>query len=142
MAKLPNQRRVLREDLKDAPDWIDRLLTPLNSFMESIYYALNKQITFQENISALIKEVEFTTKANYSSASPKTDGWEVLKFQHGLKIRPFGLSVAQIYVKSGAYETITAPVFADWSDINGVININYITGLEDSKTYVARFLIT
>jgi len=141
MAKLPNQKRVLREDLKDAPSWIDRLITPLNSFMESVYYALNKNITFNENIASQIKEIEFTTLSTYSTASPKIDGFQVIQFPHSLKNKPFGVTIQQITEKSGTYNPITSPVCIDWYDNNGVININYITGLEDSKTYIIRLLV-
>jgi len=65
MAQLPNQKRILKEDLREAPSWIDKLLYPLNSFMESVYFALNRNLNFQENIASQIYEIEFTTASDY-----------------------------------------------------------------------------
>ncbi len=38
--RLPSQKKILREDLKDAPAWVNGLIGPLNAFMESVYQAL------------------------------------------------------------------------------------------------------
>lgn len=73
MAKLPIQRRIMREDLKDAPSWIERLIGFINPFFEDIYYAMNKQITFRENIDCDILEIEFETSPDYDPGVPNVD---------------------------------------------------------------------
>ncbi len=72
MAKLPEQRRILKEDLQDAPSWIDKLISPINSFFEDLYFALNKNITFRENIAAQIREIDFETSSDYDPGVPDT----------------------------------------------------------------------
>lgn len=140
MAKLPTSKKVLREDLKDAPGWIDRLLSPLNSFMESIYYALDKNLTYTENLACNVKTIEFTTLPTYGSL-PVLDNWQVQKFTHSLKSKPFGVSLERVQEKSNTYAVITNPVSLDWNEANGVISINYVTGLEPSKTYILTLLV-
>jgi hypothetical protein len=140
MAKLPTTKKILREDLKDAPGWIDRLLSPLNSFMDSIYYALDKNITFTENIACTIKKVEFTTLPTYGTGN-LTDHWQVQRFTHNLKNKPFGISLEKVEQKSNTYAVITNPVFIDWSEGNGIITLNYVTGLEPSSTYILTLLV-
>jgi hypothetical protein len=44
MAALPKFRRIQREDIKDAPKWVDGLLYILNGFMEGIYLALSHSL--------------------------------------------------------------------------------------------------
>jgi hypothetical protein len=137
MAVLPNQKRISREDLKEAPSWIEKMLYPVNSFFESVYSALNKDLTFADNIVSQIKEIQFTTASDYVL----NDTFEVLNFTHTLKNKPIGCIVLQIYQRTDDYQTITTPVTIDWIEINGVISINFVTGLDDSKKYTLRVLV-
>lgn len=141
MAKLPNQKRILREDIQEAPNWIVRLLTPLNSFMETVYYALNKDITFTENIACQIKTVDFSTPSNYTSASPKTDGFVPLQFTHTLRNKPQGVMIMQLVEEENTGTVITSAVSLDWYEINGTVYISYITGLKDSTEYSIKLLV-
>ena len=72
MAKLPSKRKLLREDLKEAPAWIDNLLGFINPFFEDVYFAFNKNITFKENIASQIRELNFETTATYDPFIPDT----------------------------------------------------------------------
>lgn len=65
MAKLPKITRIRREDLPDAPGWIEKLLYPLNLFMEGVYQALNQNLTYAENLASKVVAFEFTTPAAY-----------------------------------------------------------------------------
>jgi hypothetical protein len=135
VGRLPEIRRILREDIKEAPSWIEKLLTPLNSFMSVVYENLNKNITFRENIACQIKEMEFETLATYSSLD-----WTLVQFK-GLSYKATGVLLMQLYEKADTYIPIKKAVSIDWLDLNGSININYISGLENSKKYFARFLV-
>ena len=130
----------MREDFKDAPEWITGLLTPLNSFMSSVYYALDKDITFQENISAAIKEIKFTTRSDYSSADPKTDGWVIQQVYNPLRIKPSGVHIVRV-IDLTAYSVVTDPVTLFWDYLDGYIKIKYVTGLADSNKYQLNLLI-
>jgi len=130
----------MREDFKEAPDWIIGLLTPLNSFMSSVYYALDNQLTFSENISSAIKELSFTTRSDYSSADPKTDGWEDRKIYNPLSVKPQGVILVKI-VDLTNYKVITDPVNVFWDYLDSYVLIKYITGLDDSTKYKVNFLI-
>lgn len=57
MAKLPEQQRLLAEDFQSQRSWIDKLIYPINQFMSSVWNALNKGLTFKENISSDMKEI-------------------------------------------------------------------------------------
>lgn len=132
--KLPSQKKILKEDLKDAPSWIDGVITPVNTFMESTYQALNKNITFTENIASFVKEISYTTVAAYPV------GQEQIKFQNTLKVRASGVMVMQVYDKSN-YTPAPGPVYIPWVENLGYIQIDTITGLEANKTYMIRLLV-
>lgn len=132
--KLPNVRRILKEDLGGiVPDWTLGLIGPLNSFMESVYQTLNRNVTFSENIASFIVELII-----------KTDGSGVISettFLNQLKggVRAQAVLVCQIYNKV-TYAPIANTGMA-WSTDGVNITISEINGLDVSSTYVARLLI-
>jgi hypothetical protein len=149
MSKLPNLVKLLVEDFKDVPGgWIERLLTPINLFFESMTSALNKNLTFSENIRCTIREITFTTSAAY--VTPSTSAvvgsssalFSTLKFATGLNTKAQGILL--IYCKdttNSVYMTIPDGVYVDWLEINGNIEINYIAGLTKSRTYTIKVMV-
>lgn len=131
--KLPQVKRILREDLKGAPDWVTFLIEPINSFIETVYLSLNKNITFQENILSNIKDITFRTTSAYPTMEP-------ISFRSNLKSRAIGLIVISAYEKD-TYVPAAGPVYAAWTEVNGSIEIQTIAGLAQSKVYEIRFLV-
>lgn len=133
--KLPTARKILREDLKGAPDWISGIIDPINSFMEKIYQAMNKNITLQENIASFIKEITYTTEATYPNSQGK------VTFKNELKTRPIGVLLMQIYDKNN-YIPPVGPVYVPWvQNKDGDLEIHTITGLRPGVTYIIRLVI-
>lgn len=137
MANLPSIRLISREEIKEAPSWIDKLLSPLNTFMGSVYDALNRNLTFAQNIRCTIKELRFTTEADYVSA----DNFAELVFSTGLKVKAFGVTVQQLSKTASPSAVITAPTSIDWTERDGEIHVRFVAGLEDSTAYFIRFLV-
>ncbi len=130
--KLPNIKRILREDLgANVPNWTEGLIGPLNSFMEAVYQTLNKNVTFTENIASFIKELTI-----------KTDGsaeFEPMSFLNQIKTRPQSMQICQVYVK----ETFTpvASTGVAWNTDGTNLTVYEITGLGVSTTYIVRLVI-
>lgn len=132
--RLPSQKKVLKEDMKGSETWINPMIDTVNSFMESVYQALNKNITFQENVSSFIREFTYTTVSTYPTDQP------VIQFQNQLRTKPIGVFVLQAYDRSN-YVPAPGPVYVPWVDVDGAINVSTITGLAASKSYTVRLLI-
>lgn len=132
--RLPTQKRVLKEDLKDAPPWVDNLIQPLNAFMGNVYQCLNRNVTFQDNLASFIYTLTYTTPSTYPS------GVETVEFVNQLKTKPIGVLVLQAYNKSN-YVAAPGPVYVPWIEVNNSINVGTITGLEASKSYLVRLAI-
>lgn len=60
MATPPPKKSVTREDAPGAPEWVDRLLAPLNAFMVPTAAALAQGLTFRENFAGEVRTVEVT----------------------------------------------------------------------------------
>lgn len=140
MAKLPSINTLRVEDLPDAPDWVTPMLTQLNSFMGSVYRALDKDITVNDNIAASLKQISFKTRSDYSTSVTKTDGFNVQKIYNPLRTKPVGVIMTSI-VNLTNYAVITDPVSIHWDYLDGYINIKYVAGLADSTKYEINLLI-
>ena len=133
--KLPTIKKILREDLKEAPSWVNGLIDPLNSFMETVYQALNKNITLSENVASFVTEFTYTTPSGYPI------GQGTFSISNTLKTRPIGVLPLQVYDKI-TYVPAPGPVYIPWAYQNGnLIEISTITGLEASKTYTVRVVV-
>lgn len=131
--KLPTIKKIMREDLKNAPDWVGRLIDPVNSFMESVYTALNKNITLYDNISSFIKEVTYKTPATYPT------GVENVSFLNELRTRATGVVILQAY-ENATYTPVSIGNIA-WVESTAGIVIYPVTGLAPDKTYTIRFAV-
>ncbi len=132
--RLPSQKKILREDLKDAPDWVSGIINPVNNFMESVYQALNKNITFSENIASFVKEISYKTPSTYPTVAN-------VEFASQLRTKAIGVEVLQAFDKDN-YTPAAGPVYVPWVEENGVIVIGSITGLQANKTYLIRLLVS
>jgi len=129
----PNQKRILREDLKGDRGW-EGMVDPMNSFMEWVYQCLNKNVTFTDNVSCFVKELIYTTPVGY----PTMDNVE---FASTLKTKATSVFLMQA-VERSTYTPAAGPVYVPWVEENGVIIIYPIKGLEAEKTYVIRLLVS
>ena len=136
--KLPELTRLTREDFSDVEgDWVDKLISAMNSFQEQVYFGLNKNLTLSDNVVSQFKELEFTTASDYETLNT----WVDIKWSHGMTEKPRAVLIAQLAEKSGNYIKNTTPVSLNWYLNNDSIVVYFIAGLANSKTYKARFLV-
>lgn len=127
MARLPTSIRVLKNDTEG--------LNIQNTFNQAVYDAMAGQLTFIENIRCQIKEITFTTLSTYAIGD-----FTEIKFDNLLKAKAIGVILLQIIdVTTGNY--IQVGVTVQWLDINGVITIRYISGLDDETQYTFRVMV-
>lgn len=144
MADLPTIKSIRIEDLgSQAPTWMTNLLSPLNEFIESVYTALNKQITLVDNVRASYRTVTFKTESDYEHPD---HNFVPLKFNSGIAGKAKAVLIAQAYPRDNTTGLIpsanaTGALSCQWFDNNGEINIIYISGLENSVYYTFTFLV-
>ena len=134
--KLPSLKKLLREDLKDAPEWFDIVIQSFNTLVDAVYFVLNKNVSFQDNISCIIKEIEFYTPADYL-----TGGFNQINTNNSLKRKIVAVICGQVKLSRTSYQPIKQAVSVDWQELDGVVSINYISGLEASKYYKISLIL-
>lgn len=130
----PIYKRLSREDFQDAPNWIDRLLLPLNQFMESTTNIFSKNISLGDNIQARSFTLSLTTTASYTTGT-----FEPVKFSWGGASLPTFVQVTSITKDDGTpfLGSVGTPA---WRYVDGVV-ISYVPGLADSSKYSVTFLV-
>jgi hypothetical protein len=139
MAELPSIKRIVREDIKDAPEWIESLIGPLNGFMEEVYNALDRDLTIGQNLRGAIKSINFKTRSSYGTA-PLLNNWDVQKISNPMQVKPQLVLIGDI-VDRDTFLPITSNVSLSWNFLDGIIRINYVAGLEANKRYEIKLLI-
>lgn len=136
MAQLPTQQEIRQEEIPEAPNWFPKFLTPLNLFIRGVYGALNKQLTFQDNISSQIRELSFTTTSSYDDGD-----FPSVIFTRTTPNKAYSLLVCQLLEDADNFTPIANGVFVDWREVNGTITIAYVSGLQPSTRYFMRVMI-
>jgi len=123
MAGLQRLKRFVTEDYPSQAEWIGQLLDPLNQFIDTVFGALNKGLTFRENVRSVVKVLEFVEA---TSAYPMKFAWDL---KGG---GPTALIVARVVYNSTAP---TTTVGADWSFDGTSISIRDFFGLTNGESY-------
>jgi len=131
---LPQIKRIAKEDLgPEAPTWIDRILSPLNTFFDTLYRGLNKNITFSENIDCQFYTFTITAGA---AATDNT-----LKFIQKTNSKPNYLIPLNVSVFGSGNVYSATNLSLLWFADGAQININSISGLTDGTKYQITILI-
>lgn len=57
--RIESINKISRKDLAEAPAWIEKLLSPLNQFMDSVSTAMRGRLAFYDNVYCETKEFTF-----------------------------------------------------------------------------------
>lgn len=138
MGRLPTIKRILREDVREAPSWIEKILYPINTFFEQVYNTLNRNVGFRDNIRCQIKSFSFRTTSAYDGT---VANFTTITFLSTIPGSAEGVILLDIKKNTDNFSAIEGDVYLQWQDINGVIEIPLIRGLAASTTYNVKVLV-
>lgn len=131
MGRLPSIKNIKTEDFQDQRGWINKLLSPLNQFILTVYNTLNANVEFESNIKSKIQ----TLVIQNSSAID----YDTLKIP--ISFKPQGVQIINIVNKTDT-TTLTSAVGIEWIyNGQGQVFITNLVGLVSSKKYHITFLI-
>ena len=118
--KTPELQRLILEEFPEQQEWIEKLISPINLFFQTVVNALNKQITFIDNIDCEFYEQRVT------GAYPVDLAWN-------RKAAPRAAWIAYASEVGGEHTTFTSAIFLDWEfTSDGLFRINSIVNLGDT----------
>jgi hypothetical protein len=128
-------QRINSEDLQGTiDDKLASLVGSINLFIQSTNSSLNGNLQIPTNITGQINSMVFTTNSNYSPTNYST--FTPIVYKSTLPYQTRILLMGQINIVSGQVQYIAnTVVISDWSDINGSVSINFITGLLPNTSY-------
>lgn len=126
MSKITSTDKIAVEDFKEQKSWIEKLLNPINQFMQDALQILNSGITLRDNLIHQEYEISLPTDGVRTTVS--------FSFKWNQKQVPTFVFIAQL-VESASL-TCPAVGFA-WQYANGSLTCS-LTGLSASKDYTLK----
>jgi hypothetical protein len=133
--KLPSYRRIIKTDYaEDYQELVEKLAVSVNNGFDTLYDALNKKLTFSENISSTMTDI---------LVSVETDGAPIKKqtqFKLDVSQKSIqGLLVINCYEEKTGDPPLSAPFISFVKNENNIL-IKKITGLKANTSYVIKVL--
>lgn len=126
---LPDTRRLNREDFQDAPNWIDPMLTVINTFMDSVYNIMNRNISLTQNLNIQIVAINVETDTN-SDIKP-------VKLKTTVRGRVAGVSVIRVITT----DTSSISPFVSFTQNENILTISNIASLNSNEKYKIILLV-
>jgi hypothetical protein len=133
--KLPSYRRLFKTDYaEDYQELVEKLAVSINYGFDTLYDALNKKLTFSENISSTIAEITVSVDNNGEPIKKNTQ-FKLDSSQTNIQ----GLVVINCYEEKTGEGPIFAPFVSFTKNENNIL-IKKITGLKPNVSYVIKVL--
>lgn len=131
-APVPTLKRISSEDFGEAPEWFRRFLDVLNPFLGDTSRAFTANATRRQ-----VETFRLDTKSSLAT----TFASNAVQVKNKLPTKPIEVRCGQVFCRT-AGDSITTATSVQWELLqNGLIRINYITGLNTSKSYDITLII-
>jgi hypothetical protein len=133
--KLPSYRRILKTDYaQEYQSLVDKLAVSINYGFDTLYEALNKRLTFQDNFSSTI--ATFNVAVDDTGKPLQLTQFRLNSPQTTVQ----GIIVLNCYGYNNSNDLPSSGVFVSFSRNENIVNINYIKGLQPNIQYVINVL--
>jgi hypothetical protein len=132
--KLPSLKRLFKRDFRpEYAEIVDAMSDIMNSNLEVVYEALNRKLTFTDNITSVIRELQVNTDQNGKITNPASFTLDNFFFIEGLiVVKVTNLTNSVGYPNGG--------VFASYDQAGKVITVNNITGLPANSRLLIKII--
>jgi hypothetical protein len=134
MASLPPFQQIQFQQVPGAPPWFAGFLTAINPWIQSVYSALNANLTIPQNIPGQDKTIAFTV--------PST-GYTAQTFTWTTPAKPVSVMIAQCTQTSGtvAANPTAGIALNQWSAQGSMVSLDSIAGLQPGVSYSITFSV-
>ena len=122
--KIPVTQQLSRTDFPEAPDWIAKLLYPIQLFFTTVSTALVNQLTYQDNFSCTINYLTFVAAAS-ADLNTFTFLW------------PYARQPIELTIHATRTDGTYVPIYPvpSWNLVGSNISVNGIQGLTTGVSY-------
>lgn len=136
MAKLGFLKRLVTEDFsKDDQKIISKLAFILNPALEQIVQAMSNNLTFEDNMASMVKEIDVEVDA---SGKPVSGG----AFQSTLNSLCKNIITTRATNLTNSSTYPSGYPFITWEESSKIITIKHIAGLQAGSKYRLRIIAT
>lgn len=134
MARFEGVKRIVKEEFESKyHSLVDKLAPPINTMMEFVARAMNKGITFDENINCQVKDIDITVDSNGSPTVPTA-------FKSSLKSPSKGIIVVKATNLTNPATYPTGQPFISFSENNNQITIMNVVGIQAANNYRLKII--
>lgn len=134
MAKLPGYRRIFTTDYeKQYQQLVDSLSVSINQGFDSLYNALNNNLTLGDNSTSTIKTITLSVDSN-GVPNPGS------QFTLNTTTKVIGMQVVSAINNTNNKTYPTSQPFITFSQNSNIITINNISGLQTSNSYTLTII--
>lgn len=132
MAKLPSFKRIFYTDFpKDFQSLVEQLSYTINQGFDSVFSALNNNLTLNDNLAVTVKDVTVTVN---SSGTPTS----ATSFTIANSNTIVGTQVIKATNNTSATVYPSGGVFLSYTQSGNLITINNIAGLPENNQFTLR----
>jgi hypothetical protein len=134
--KLPSYRRIYKTDYKEEfQPLVESLAVTINNAFDTIYNALNGNLTLKENIASTISE--FTVTVDSSGTPVQDTQFRLSSNQKNVE----GLIVINAYGTNSTNVTPYSGVFVAYTKNDEYVSINRVLGIDSGTQYTIKVLV-
>lgn len=132
--KLQSFRRLFKQDFEEQyQKLVDQLSGSLNYGIETLYEALNKNVSLKDNVRCTVKDISVKVDANGNPSESTTFTLDIQGQVIGTQvIYAINTTNSSIYPSGG--------IFVSYAQTTTGILINNITGLPANQTFTLRIV--
>lgn len=128
-------KRLISEDYdKQYASLVEKLGGALNAFCDDVFNAFNNNLSIDDNFNQVKKSITVTVNATGTPATP-------LKFKSGLKSNCYGITVVAATNQTSASTYPTSYPFFSFTQSDGIITVNNISGLQANNIYLLSLIL-
>lgn len=135
MSKLQSFKRLIIEDFDEKErDMVSKIAYSVNTFADDVLGAFNKNISIDDNLNIVKKDITVTVNTLGVPTSPLT-------VSSGLSSICVGMQVINATNLTNSTTTPTGTPFITFSDNGSQITISKITNLQASNSYRLKLIL-
>lgn len=133
--RLPNFQRLYSNDFTaEQKDLVNKLSVSLNIGIDTLYQALNKQVSLNDNIDCIVKSVDVTVNA--SGIPTSTTSFKLDDISRNV----IGVQVLKADNQTNTSTYPTGGVFITFAQTQNGIQLLHVTGLPASNRFTLKIV--